>query len=142
MIGVELTKAAHYLHTCDRLSRAADPKCPGCVGQHYDEEAAKRWRVGRKLRRTLYQGENFEGLLESEATAQLVVDCLNGNVAQAAYDRGRRNAVKALVAAAEALDAAGDRLGEVYADMAHEAADKAREAAELHGQDKEGAMPK
>lgn len=137
MIGVELTKSTQYLHVCDRTSRAADPKCPGCVGQHHDEEVAKRWRVGRKLRRTLYQGENFEGLLESEATAQLVVDCLNGNVAQAAYDRGRRHAVAALREAAEALDAAADRLGEAHASIAHEAADKARSAAELHG-----ALPK
>lgn len=36
-----------------------------------------RWRVGRHLGRTIYDGDSFEGILESRELAARVVDLLN-----------------------------------------------------------------
>jgi len=38
-----------------------------------------RWRVGRHLGRTIYDGDRFEGILESPELAARVVELLNGS---------------------------------------------------------------
>lgn len=38
---------------------------------------SNRWRVGKKLGRTLYDGDELVGLMDTEELARLVVDAVN-----------------------------------------------------------------
>jgi hypothetical protein len=50
------------------------------------------WRVGTKLGRTIYQGQNFEGLLESRHLATRIVGLLNAEEGKAPPIAGPRSA--------------------------------------------------
>lgn len=78
MSGAEFIEAAHKLLP-DAFAEVAEPLAgDGPV-----------WRVGRKLGRTLYEGDEFRGLLETRGLAQVIADALNEDIARAAESRGR-----------------------------------------------------
>lgn len=62
------------------------PHWPGCAGGHHPdlecivpppEQAPPRWRVGRKLGRTLYKDGVFCGTMDTPELAAAIVEAMN-----------------------------------------------------------------
>ncbi len=74
-----------------RIGEACPSPCPGCDKESSEAppiDAALKWRAGSKLGRTIYQGQNFEGLLESRHLADRVVALLNADFLRATAPTG------------------------------------------------------